>query len=598
MTSEHSSGIQWRDWSNEAFEQAEREDKLILLNIGAPWCHWCHVMERVTYSDPEVIRLVAERFVPVKVEADQRPDIQDHYLLGGWPTTAFLIPDGRIVTGTTFVPPEALINKLHEVDVLYHEHKELVTMHVTSMAAEAEADRAQSETGVSKLNGEIIDRVAGAINAEFDSTNGGFGREPKFPYPDAIRFAFLQHRRTGDREMLEVALKTLDGMMNLYDPVWGGFYRYAVDASWKQPHYEKMLYVQAAAVDNYLEAYQVTGDDKYGEIAAGVKAYVNSFLCDQEHGGFYASQDADVGSHDPGAELIVGEEFFSKDDRGRNSIGMPYVDKTIYTDWNGMMVSAYCRLYQVLGDAHALEFAIKTIDRLMSENMREGCMYHYADGDPQLPGLASDQVYFAQGLLDAYQCTGEPRFLACAETLTDFVISNMQDVVDGGFYYEIDNPHAIGQLSERHKPFEENAAAARLLLELHYLTGKADYRDLAARTIKAVSYPQIIDTVTGASLAAIIDLYMNPPTHIVLVGKREDERTRLMLESSLHAYAPRKLVQVLDPTCGPLTIGDCTYEEDDEPTAYVCIRSVCAEPVKGPDRLNELLEDVLGGAPS
>ena len=590
MTSDHPSRIHWRDWGDAAFKQAEKEDKLILLSLTASWCHWCHLMDKTTYSNPDVIRMLGERFITVRVDGDKRPDIQDRYMLGGWPTTAFLIPDGRILTGTTFIPPEAMIQKLREVDNLYHEHKALVTTQVTSMAAEAEADRVEAEIPYEILDGEHVEAAEQVLKRSFDPANGGFGRDPKFPYPDAVSFAFLRYRKTGDGDMLEMATKTLDGMMKIYDPVWGGFYRYAMSADWSQPHYEKMLYVQAGALDNYSEAYQATGEDRYGEVVAGVKAYVEQFLTDHDKGGFYASQDADIGSHDPNAELILGEAYFPLDEKERLAIGMPEIDRTVYTDLNGLMISAYLRLYNVMGDRHARDFAFRTLDRLLAENMHDGRMCHYFDGRPRVPGILSDQVQFAQALVDAYQSSGQRRYLAEAEKLVDFMVKELRDVMDGGFYFQPFDPRARGELVDRHKPFDENIAAARLLSQMYYLIGRQDYRDLAARTLKAVAYPQLADNITGVSFGRALDLFVSRPLHIVVVGDRDNKETMEMLETGLHAYDPAKLVQVLDPDEDDLTIGELTYEADEQPLAYVCIENVCRPPVKRSEDLAEMLE--------
>ena len=583
--------INWRDWSDEAFEQAEREDKLILLNITAAWCHWCHVMDRTTYSDAEVAEILAERFIPIKVDADKRPDIQDRYLLGGWPTTAFLVPDGRILSGTTFIPPDGMVRKLREVDDLYHEQKAIVTMHVTSMAAEAEAERAETEVP-GGLDLTLIPEIENTLRKEFDPAHGGFGSEPKFPYPDAVRFAFLQYRKTGAKDMLEIALKTLEGQMQLCDPVWGGSYRYAVSPDWSQPHYEKMLYVQAGAMDNYLEAYQVTGEDKYGEVAAGVKAYVTRFMTDP-NGGFYASQDADIGSHDPETELIPGEKYYTLDEAGRLALGMPYVDRSIYTDWNAMAVCAYMRLYHVMGDEDARDFACKTIERITRECMRDDHMCHYHDCEARLPGILSDQVYFAQALVDAYQTVGRRQYLENAQKLVGYMVDHLRDVIDGGFYFQLFNPSVKGEPQERHKPFDENVAAAKLLIQLHYLTGYENYRELAERTLKAIAYPQLTDSIVGVGFACALDLHTSHPVHIVLVGDRDRKETREMLETSLHTYEPQKLVQVLDPDEDPLTIGEVTYEAEERPMAYVCVRNVCRPPVSRSEDLVVVLEDVM-----
>lgn len=594
MATPDSARLVWYEWNDDAFEKAQREDKLILLNITASWCHWCHVMDRSTFSDSRVIELLNERFVPIRVDADRRPDIQDRYLLGGWPTTVFLIPDGRILTGTTFLPPDAMVNKLREVDILYHEQKSVVTMHVTSMAAEAEYERSQAELTAGKLNGQVIESIVRAVKREFDHEHGGFGTKSKFPSPDAVHLAFMRFREKGDPEMFDIALRTLDAMTRIHDDVWGGFYRYAQNPDWSRPHYEKLLYVQAGAMDNYVEAYQITGDDKYGEIAAKVESYVRTFLSDQERGGFYGSQDADVNGHDPNAELIPGEDYYPKGETERQALGIPYVDKTIYTNWNGMMTSAYLRLYQAMGDRHALDFALRTVDRILAENSVGNCMAHYSDGEPKVVGLLSDQVYFGLALLHAYQCSGMRKYLSEAEKLANFMVAQLQDVVEGGFYFQPFDLHAKGELLERHKPFDENVAAAQFLSLMYHLTGSRMYLDLAERTLGAIAYPGVVDNIVGAAYAVALDMVVAQPVHVVVVGDRQKRETQKMLETSLHAYEPKKIVQVLDPQEDPLTIGEITYEAQDEPLAYVCVQNTCRPPVHDSEQLVEVLEDVIG----
>lgn len=598
MARDRSSEIHWEEWGDHAFDRARDEDKLVLLNIGAPWCHWCHVLDRSSYSDPEVIEVINARYVPVRVEADRRPDIQDRYLMGGWPTIAVLTPDGRILTGSTYMPPERMLRMLRQVDQLYHDDKTAVTLRVARLSEQAEDDRYRGGAPTRKLDPSTVVSIVNAMRRDFDSINGGFGTEPKFPFPDAVRLSFLQYRRTGDEFMLEMALGTLDGMASLIDPVWGGMYRYSVDAQWKHPHYEKMLAVQAGALDNYLEAYQVTADDRYGARAADIDRYIRQFLSDRELGGFYGSQDADVGSHEPEADLVTGERYFPKSEDERLQIGMPYTDKTVYTAWNGMMCSAYLRLCAAMDDMDAGNFAFKTIDRLLAENLRDGLVYHYNDGEPRLPGLLADQSLLAQALLDACQTSGRRSYLEHAEQIARVMLDEIQDKEQGGFYYQRPDPEAIGELSQRNKPFEENVAAAKTLVQLHYMTGKEPYREAAGRALEAVSYSQMLESIMGACYGLALDLYLEPPVHIVVVGDRAHTETAKMLKAGLHAYEPRKLVQVLDPGEDELTIGDLMYAAHGEPAAYVCVRNVCMNPVTGSEALTTTLEDVLGGTPS
>lgn len=592
MSINHSSAINWRPWSDEAFEQAEREGKLVLLSITAPWCHWCHVMDRTTYSNPGVIDLINNRFISVKVEGDSRPDIQDKYLLGGWPTTSFLVPDGRILSGTTFLPPEAMLNKLREIDALYTDQHDLALMQVTSMAAEAEAVIMESETNTEQPWNEITGKIVNAVTNAYDPVNGGFGKEPKFLYPEAIRFAFLQFRRNGSSSLLKIALHTLDSMVQLCDPIWGGFYRYAVNRDWSHPHYEKMLYVQAGAMDNYLDAYQITSETRYGEAAAEIKSYVNRFLSDQAKGGFYASQDADIGSHEPSSDLVFGEDYFDHDEKERLEMGIPYVDESIYTDCNAQMASSYFRLYQALGDDHARQFAIRTIDRLLSENMIDDCMCHRGCVDSPIAGLLADQVYFGMALADAYQSTGDIKYLDHSKRIANFMINQLRDIVQGGFYSKVDDPHAIGHLSERHKPFIENVAAAKFFADLHYLTGDDMMKTHAIRTLDAIDYPDMINSILGAGYGIAADTIMYQPLQVVIVGRLNDPATTEMLSVALYASDPWKLVQVLDPKLGPPAIGDKQFPERGISTAYICEKGQCLDPITDVSILITTLDEV------
>lgn len=584
--------IEWEQWGEDAFQRAEAEGKLVFLSITAPWCHWCHVMDRTTYSNPNVINLINNRFVPLRVEGDSRPDIQDKYLLGGWPTTSFLVPDGRIISGTTFLPTEAMLNKLREMDAYYTDQKELATMHVTSMAAEVEAAIMESETIAEEPWDQVTSEIVDAIANAYDPVNDGFGKEPKFLYPETIRFALLQFRRHGNSNLLRIALKTLDSMMKISDPVWGGLYRYAVDRAWAQPHYEKVLYVQAGALDNYLDAYQITSDSKYGECAAGIESYVNKFLSDHENGGFYASQDADIGGHSPDLSLVPGETYFPLDEQQRAAIGMPYIDKSIYTDWNGQMVSAYFHMYQVLGDEHARKFALKTVDRLLQENMRDDAMCHICNVGSPIYGLLADQVYFGIALTDVYQSTGDRKYLTYAEKIASFMVTQLQDVLEGGFYSKLDDPHAIGHLSERRKPFMENVWAAKLFADLHYLTGHDTYRNDAIKTLNAVDYPEMIDSVLGAGYGIAADTIMHHPLQIVIVGRRDNPVTMEMLSAVLYASESWKVVQVLDPTQGSLTIGAMEFFEGERPMAYICAEDRCMAPIADVNALIDVLDDM------
>src|SRR5438094_592518 len=327
--------IYWHEWGEEAFEEAKRENKPILLDIGAVWCHWCHVMDRESYDDPEVAQLVNERFVAIKVDRDERPDIDSRYQVavqaisgqGGWPLTAFLTPDGKPFYGGTYFPPGDNYGRPSFRRVLI----------------------AISESFSGKTGGfspQIIQEIVDSALKMFDETHGGFGSSPKFPHPSMIDLLIDQyqrdasHRGTGEGtrshvdsgmtgedarppkdHLLHVFTATLEKMARggVYDQLAGGFHRYSVDERWIVPHFEKMSYDNSELLNNYVHAYQATGSEFFAEVARDIVRWVDEVLSDRKHGGFYASQDADISLDDDGdyftwtleeaKSVLNGEEF-------------------------------------------------------------------------------------------------------------------------------------------------------------------------------------------------------------------------------------------------------------------------------------------------
>src|SRR5581483_150392 len=250
--------IGWQPWGEEAFERARREDKPLLLGISAVWCHWCHVMDETTYSDPAVIQLINERFVPVRVDNDERPDINARYNMGGWPTTAFLAPSGDVLAGMTYVPPDQMREILEQVSTYYRDNRETIEQKLAEI--NANRDRAASaERRREELSDQVLRDVLHSVQDAYDPVYGGFGNEPKFPHPDAIDLLLHAYLRDGDRDALHMARKTLEYMCRggTYDQEWGGFYRYSTKRDWSIPHYEKMLEDNALLLRALLKLYRI-----------------------------------------------------------------------------------------------------------------------------------------------------------------------------------------------------------------------------------------------------------------------------------------------------------------------------------------------------
>ena len=435
--------IRWHEWGEEAFAAAQQENKPMLLDIGAVWCHWCHVMDRESYDDPEVAAIVNEHFIAVKVDRDERPDIDSRYQTavsavsgqGGWPLTAFLTPDGKPFYGGTYFPPNDGYGRPSFRRVLLSiaaAYKEKID-DVMEQAKMVEGAIVQAES-LAGRSGRISARIIAAIQESafkmFDPQNGGFGSAPKFPHPSALDLLIEQYSRTGEENLRDLIVTTLEHMANggVYDQLAGGFHRYSVDERWVVPHFEKMCYDNSELLKNYVHAYQATGSEFFAGVARDIIRWMDEWLSDRERGGFYASQDADISMDDDGdyftwtlgeARAVLTEQEAqvaalrydinevgemhhnaaknvlyvraSSDEIARrmslsteqveellNSAKKkmyvarlqrptPYVDKTAYVGWNSMCVSAYLEAAKALNLAETRRFALRSLDRILAE---------------------------------------------------------------------------------------------------------------------------------------------------------------------------------------------------------------------------------------
>ena len=306
--------IQWHEWGDEAFAAARRENKPMLLDIGAVWCHWCHVMDRESYDDPEVAKIVNDNYIAVKVDRDERPDIDSRYQVavsaltgqGGWPLTAFLTPDGKPFYGGTYFPPADQYGRpsfkrvLLSIAQAYREKNGEVVEQAKMV--ESAISRAESFAGGGSVSATVIDAIAESAEKMCDEKNGGFGSAPKFPHPSALDLLMEQYVRTDKDELRHIFIHTLEKMARggVYDQLAGGFHRYSVDERWVVPHFEKMSYDNSELLKNYVHAYQATGDEFFADVARDMIRWIDEWLSDQGRGGFYASQDADYSREDDG----------------------------------------------------------------------------------------------------------------------------------------------------------------------------------------------------------------------------------------------------------------------------------------------------------
>lgn len=439
--------INWQEWNKETFQKASKEKKPILLDIHGVWCHWCHVMEQTSYSDQEVIEIINKDFIPVKVDTDKRPDVNKRYNQGGWPSTVFLAPNGQIITGATYIPPDSLKDTMFKVIDAF---KEMKLSEVTLEDKKLKID------GSVNLDNRIIEKIMENMLDNFDFDYGGFGVQPKFPMPDALNLALRQYNKTKNKDFLIIARITLDNMKGIFDNIEGGFYRYSVTKQWSEPHYEKMLETNAGMIQNYLHGYEIMKKDEYKDIAIKSLNYIKNNLLNGD-GGFYGSQDAD-------------EEYYPKNLEERKKHGKPFVDKNIYTDFSSMMISTYVHAYKILKEDFYKNFAVKSIKFLLDKNYdKKYGMFHFFDKKRKfLPGMLADNAYFIKALIDVFEITKDKVHIDTAEKLNKFVIDNFMDK-DKCFFDKASNPDDIGFLKFRDKSIIENSIIAINLVKLSKL---------------------------------------------------------------------------------------------------------------------------------
>jgi uncharacterized protein len=548
--------IDWHEWGDSAFARAKDEDKPILLDIGAVWCHWCHVIDRESYENVETAKIINEHFVPVKVDRDERPDVDSRYQSaisaisgqGGWPLTGFLMPDGRPFFGGTYFPPDDMGGRpsfrrvLLAVAEAYKSKRDELLKTADSLA-EAVAKAEVFAGGRGQFDPHIVDAQISSITQIFDLRNGGFGRAPKFPHASAVDLLFERYRQTGEKHLLAMAETTLEKMAKggVYDQLAGGFHRYSVDERWLVPHFEKMSYDNSELLRNFLHGWQVTQNPFLRETAEGIIGWVNEVLSDQQHGGFYASQDADYSLDDDGdyftwtlaelrqalspAEARVMELYYDVEEHGEmhhnpaknvlwiardpveigKTLGLdeatvrltiaaakskmlaarkprptPFVDQTMYVSWNAMFVTAHFEAGRILAGEigeSARQFALKTLDRMLREAWSEDQGFGHRIGGPALRGSLDDQVFGVMALLDAYEATLEQKYFRAAKRTIDVAIEKYVDAEGGGFFDRASDAPAMGGLEVRRKPFQDSPTPSANSVAAMALTRMNAYTD-------------------------------------------------------------------------------------------------------------------------
>ena len=574
--------INWHTWEKDVFEKAQKLDKPIFMDLTAIWCHWCHVLDETTLSDPEIIRLLNKNFINLRVDADKRPDIFRRYNQGGLPSVAFLAPTGEILFGGNYIKPKEMIEILQQVSQIYKEEKENIYKKIELMNRQIKAEIEKTSDLNTELKQSAIDQVLQSIKTVSDPINGGFGRLPKFHHPSAIRLAFLEYHRTNDKSILQIILKTLDKMSQggVFDSLEGGFFRYSTTEDWSKPHFEKMLDGNAGLLQNYLEAYQQTGNEKYKKTAKKILNYVENNLQHQQ-GGFYASQDAD-------------EIYYTLTLKERKKRSSPYVDKTIITNLNGMMISSYLMAANILKEKKYYEFAIKSIKFLIASNYKKGRGFlHYVNQEDGDSGFLHDQVWMLKAMLDAYESSGDSFFLNYAGDITVDIKSNYFDPKKGNLRDVPNGSLEIAALRFPMAPKVENSVASENLLRLYYYTYNKDYFNQAETILKSFWRDDINYNIFDEDYALALERYFNYPVSMVIVGDKKDPRTLALFQESLQIYEPGKIVQLLDPVKDIKIIKKGVFPNPETPSLFICIENRCSLPIVKSETVAQALHDFL-----
>jgi uncharacterized protein len=462
-----SSRVAWLPWSAAAFARAREEQKPVLLSISTAWCRWCHEMDRTSYADPEITAFINDRFVPIRVDADDRPDISERYSLGGWPTTAFLTPAGEILAGGTFVPIDRMQGVLTQVSEAFRSQPD-------RKAPPGTDDATRSAIGVQD-QAQLTSRVFATFDEEF----GGFGTEPKFPHVAPLRLALDLFTESHDVSLERMILVSLDriGWGGLYDAVDGGFFRYATTRDWQLPHVEKLLDINATLARLFLEAGSKLQVPRFTERAGDTLRYIQNWLADPVDGGWYGSQDAD-------------EAYYSANSNdARRAITAPAISHSLYADSNATMVSTALAAATVFDDSGLRDFALKSLERVLLGCYKPGLgVAHYYDGDPHVRGLLADQFAMAAACLDAFDVTGNVVYEMMAEELGHYAMRTMFDEPGGGFFDRGSDigEETIGLMRRPLKPFVTNCDAATTLVRLASASGEQEFSHAASRTIDAM----------------------------------------------------------------------------------------------------------------
>jgi uncharacterized protein YyaL (SSP411 family) len=611
--------VDWYPWGDEAFEKARREDKPVFLSIGYATCHWCHVMERESFEDEAVAAVLNEHFVAIKVDREERPDIDDIYMgavqalsgSGGWPLTAFLTADGKPFFGGTYFPNPSKYGRPSFMDLLRHIRevwtgdREKVTKSAAAIAAHL-AEGEQSKRAEGPLDLSTLHAAFEQLRSRHDRAHGGWGTGTKFPTPHVLSFLLAYHARTKNPTAKDMALSSLAVMCErgLRDHLAGGFHRYCVDREWTIPHFEKMLYDQALLVRALVEAWQLTGDGRWADVAretldfvlrdmtSADGAFTSAWDADSEgvEGKFYVWTEAELKAalgadfalfaarfgvtaggnfHElPGANHLL---LATSIDEAAKKAGVPVAgaretleackqkllarrasrvqplhDDKVLTDWNGLMIGAFAYAGRALGEPRFVEAALRARGVIRAKlQPGSGLLHRLRGGEAAIPALLDDHAFLAWADVELYAATWDPTWLASARDLTRAMVEGFWDAKGGGLF----QAPADTKLIHRSKPSYDGAVpaggsvAALVLLELGRLLQDDDLWAKGQEVLNAKGELLSQAGGHGATQALLaLDLVVGPVREVVIAGAADDAGVIAMRDLLRKRFLPRTLV--------------------------------------------------------
>jgi len=560
--------IGWQPWGTQAFERARREDKPILLGISAVWCHWCHVMDETTYSDEAIIAAIARSYIPVRVDNDRRPDVNARYNQGGWPTTAFLTPEGALLAGATYLPPEQMLQALDQIAEFYRTNRAQIEQRAVEIRA---APRSYAPAAPSELSETAISAVIGHASNAYDEEYAGFGDAPKFPMIDVLEMLLQEYRITGGQRLYDMVAKSLLAMSSggMYDHAEGGFFRYSTTRDWSVPHFEKMTEDHAGLMRLLATLTRTTRNERFRGTLISAAGYVRSVLLDHRTHLFAGSQDAD-------------ETYYSLALEERRTMQAPYVDRTSYSNWTAAMAGTFVMAGDALEDERLISDGEAALDAL-HERMRDedGLLYHFIEHEPgalpQVRGLLADQAAYLRALLDAHEYAGSTRFLERARALVK-PLRERFGAPDGGFYDHAAIEEELGNLPIRERPLPDNALLAECFLRLHAIEGNDEYRTIAQDALRLYAKTYERAGLFAAPFARALRRYLSPLAYVNIVGAPAETAE---LREAAHALPD------------PLLVVHTIEQNDGAAAAYLCRGTVCAAPARTTAELREAYEALI-----